>query len=41
MWSAEALNTNKMSEKDTSKQLSRREHGDHRVDWGVGETLTA
>ena len=37
MWWDEALNTNKMSEKDTNKQLSRREHGDHRVNWEVGE----
>ena len=37
MWWDEALNTNKMSEKDTNKQLSRREHGDRRVNWEVGE----
>ena len=37
MWWDKALNTNKMSEKDTNKQLSRREHGDHRVNWEVGE----
>ena len=37
MWWDKALNTNKMSEKDTNKQLSRREHGDHRVSWEVGE----
>ena len=37
MWSDKALNTNKLSEKDTSKQLLRREHGDHRQGGEVGE----
>ena len=40
MWSDKALNTNKLSEKDTSKQLSRREHGDHRVGLELGERRT-
>ena len=32
MWSDEALNTNKLSQKDASKQLSGREDQDHRAD---------